>query len=140
VTRAAAVSGNGDQPSGIPERTAAVPPAARAVAAAPAQQAVTEARAQVSGADVLKQLLHIVSERTGYPEDMLQVDANMEADLGIDSIKRMEILAAFQQQHAGAHGASLQEAMERLNSLKTIRESAAALTEILTSQPQPALA
>ncbi|MFO0891867.1 MAG: beta-ketoacyl synthase N-terminal-like domain-containing protein [Isosphaeraceae bacterium] len=36
-------------------------------------------------------LLAIVSERTGYPEEMLGLDADLEADLGIDSIKRVEI-------------------------------------------------
>ncbi len=38
------------------------------------------------------QLLQVVSERTGYPSDMLGLDLNIEADLGIDSIKRVEIL------------------------------------------------
>jgi acyl transferase domain-containing protein/NAD(P)-dependent dehydrogenase (short-subunit alcohol dehydrogenase family) len=42
-------------------------------------------------------LLEIVSEKTGYPTDMLNLDMDMEADLGIDSIKRVEILSAFQE-------------------------------------------
>lgn len=42
-----------------------------------------------------KTLVALVSERTGYPPEMLGLDLNMEADLGIDSIKRVEILAAF---------------------------------------------
>ena len=41
-------------------------------------------------------LLDLVSERTGYPTDMLGLDQDLEADLGIDSIKRVEILGAFQ--------------------------------------------
>jgi acyl carrier protein len=41
-------------------------------------------------------LLEIVSEKTGYPADMLELDMDMEADLGIDSIKRVEILGALQ--------------------------------------------
>src|SRR5262249_38313128 len=39
-------------------------------------------------------LLELVGERTGYPQDMLELDHNMEADLGIDSIKRTEIFGA----------------------------------------------
>ncbi|MBI9088117.1 MAG: SDR family NAD(P)-dependent oxidoreductase [Desulfobacterium sp.] len=39
-------------------------------------------------------MLGVVSEKTGYPEEMLELDMDMEADLGIDSIKRVEILAA----------------------------------------------
>ena len=37
------------------------------------------------------------SERTGYEADMLDLDAGIESDLGIDSIKRVEILTALQQ-------------------------------------------
>lgn len=42
-------------------------------------------------------LLKIVSERTGYPPDMLGLDLNLEADLGVDSIKRTEIIGHFLQ-------------------------------------------
>lgn len=42
-------------------------------------------------ADVRARLLEIVSDRTGYPVEMLDLDADMEADLSIDSIKRVEI-------------------------------------------------
>ncbi|MDF1516022.1 MAG: phosphopantetheine-binding protein [Anaerolineae bacterium] len=41
-------------------------------------------------------LLNIVSDKTGYPAEMLELDMDMEADLGIDSIKRVEILGALQ--------------------------------------------
>jgi acyl carrier protein len=41
-------------------------------------------------------LLEIVSEKTGYPTEMLEMGMDMEADLGIDSIKRVEILGAMQ--------------------------------------------
>ena len=41
-------------------------------------------------------LLTIVSEKTGYPAEMLELDMDMEADLGIDSIKRVEIMGALQ--------------------------------------------
>ena len=37
-------------------------------------------------------LLAVVSELTGYPAAMLGLDMDIEADLGIDSIKRVEIL------------------------------------------------
>jgi acyl carrier protein len=43
-------------------------------------------------------MLNIVSEKTGYPADMLEIEMDMEADLGIDSIKRVEILGAMQEQ------------------------------------------
>ena len=45
--------------------------------------------------DLFGQLQAIVSERTGYPLEMLVEEQDLEADLGIDSIKRVEILAGF---------------------------------------------
>ena len=44
------------------------------------------------GDDFMGLLLDLVSERTGYPLDMLGPDLDLEADLGIDSIKRLEII------------------------------------------------
>ena len=40
-------------------------------------------------------LLAVVGERTGYPQEMIDPDQDLEADLGIDSIKRVEILGSF---------------------------------------------
>ena len=37
-------------------------------------------------------LLEIVRDRTGYPLEVLRLELDLEADLGIDSIKRVEIL------------------------------------------------
>ena len=53
----------------------------------------------VSAGDVV---LSIVSEKTGYPVDMLGLGMEMEAELGIDSIKQVEILAALQAKFPGA--------------------------------------
>ncbi len=41
-------------------------------------------------------LMEVVADLTGYPQDMLELPMDMEADLGIDSIKRVEILAAVE--------------------------------------------
>ena len=41
-------------------------------------------------------LLEIVSDKTGYPAEVLELGMDIEADLGIDSIKRVEILGAMQ--------------------------------------------
>jgi len=50
--------------------------------------------AGLSDAGLESTVIKIVSEKTGYPEEMLDLDMDMEADLGIDSIKRVEILAS----------------------------------------------
>ncbi|MCB0208341.1 MAG: SDR family NAD(P)-dependent oxidoreductase [Anaerolineae bacterium] len=46
---------------------------------------------------ILDILLNIVSDKTGYPIEVLDLEMDMEADLGIDSIKRVEILGAMQE-------------------------------------------
>ncbi|MFW6237249.1 MAG: SDR family NAD(P)-dependent oxidoreductase, partial [Desulfosudaceae bacterium] len=67
-------------------------------------------------------LLRIVSERTGYPEDMLDLDLNLEADLGIDSIKRVEILTRLTEvMFPNGHEESLEQ-IEEINLSKTLRE------------------
>jgi malonyl CoA-acyl carrier protein transacylase/NAD(P)-dependent dehydrogenase (short-subunit alcohol dehydrogenase family) len=40
-------------------------------------------------------LCALFAERTGYPPEMLQTNSDLEAELGIDSIKRMEVLQRF---------------------------------------------
>ncbi|MGW5718170.1 SDR family NAD(P)-dependent oxidoreductase [Amycolatopsis sp. NPDC003865] len=42
-------------------------------------------------ADVLTTVIGVISERTGYPAEMIAGDLDLEADLSIDSIKRTEI-------------------------------------------------
>jgi polyketide-type polyunsaturated fatty acid synthase PfaA len=41
-------------------------------------------------------MLEVVSRLTGYPTEMLGLDMDIEAELGIDSIKRVEILSALE--------------------------------------------
>jgi len=63
-------------------------------------------------------LLRLVSEKTGYPLEMLDVTLNLEADLGIDSIKRVEILGALQRQM----GAFEADELEEVAGLRTLQE------------------
>ncbi len=66
-------------------------------------------------------LVSLVSERTGYPIEMLDLDADLEADLGIDSIKRIEILGNLQQM-GEATGSAGHVDMEEVAKLKTLRQ------------------
>ena len=62
--------------------------------------------------------MDVVADKTGYPVDMLDSSMALEADLGIDSIKRVEILSAVQEQIP-----SLPELdPNRMASLKTVGE------------------
>lgn len=57
----------------------------------PATRRQGNVKEPVSRQQLTEKLLEVVSERTGYPEEMLSLDVDLEADLGIDSIKRVEI-------------------------------------------------
>jgi len=45
--------------------------------------------------------LDVVADKTGYPQQMVDMDIDLESGLGIDSIKRVEILSAVQDEVAG---------------------------------------
>ena len=71
---------------------------------------VTESGAlQTAAGDFATTLLDIVAEKTGYPTDMLSLDMQLDSDLGIDSIKRVEILSALQERLPGLPAVSADE-------------------------------
>ncbi|MBT8339780.1 MAG: SDR family NAD(P)-dependent oxidoreductase [Desulfatitalea sp.] len=63
-------------------------------------------------------LLKIVSESTGYPSDLIDLNMEIEADLGIDSIKRMEIFSAM---HDAFPDLSTDMELSDLGELKTLQ-------------------
>jgi hypothetical protein len=67
-------------------------------------------------------LLELVSERTGYPVEMLEPNLDLEADLGIDSIKRIEILNRFQTVLPTARRALLETSIEDLAGARTLNQ------------------
>ena len=92
------------QPVPLPAATAAVPVPAPVVSA-PIPAAISAqvqpvplpaATSAVSTEEVTVTMMAIVSEKTGYPQEMLELGMDLESDLGIDSIKRVEILGAVQ--------------------------------------------
>ncbi len=124
--------------SGILQRLAALAPAAapEPVAIATTAEVIVDHRAL---------LLNIVAERTGYPVEMLALDADLEADLGIDSIKRVEIVGALEKQLPAALAASMQASMETFTRAKSLAAILARLAALAPSTsaaaaPGPALA
>lgn len=73
------------------------PAPAPAATANPASATAVAAHQPQVAMDHQALLLQVVAEKTGYPESMLTLDMELEAGLGIDSIKRVEILAALQE-------------------------------------------
>ncbi len=86
--------------------------------AAPISQptpAVTETVAPTVSESPLNQaLLEVVSDKTGYPPEMLELEMDLEADLGIDSIKRVEIMGALQESFPQLPKLSPEELAEKL--------------------------
>ena len=44
-------------------------------------------------------MVGIVSELTGYPPDLLDLDLDLEADLGVDTVKQAEVFAAVRERY-----------------------------------------
>ena len=68
----------------------------RCVSVAP-HPAVPAAAAVPAVADLHGIMMEVVTEKTGYPTEMLEPGMALDTDLGIDSIKRVEILAAMRE-------------------------------------------
>lgn len=81
----------------VPEAPMAPPVQAMPPVPVPAAKAPVPGANFVSpSAEELKSaLLVVVADKTGYPVETLDMNMDMESDLGIDSIKRVEILSAF---------------------------------------------
>jgi acyl transferase domain-containing protein/acyl carrier protein len=77
-----------------------LPPPAPVPAPAPVPVAVAPIAAAPK-VDLEAVMLSVVADKTGYPAQMLELSMDMESELGIDSIKRVEILAAVQEQAPG---------------------------------------
>jgi len=124
---AAAPAGPTQAPSPPPPAAAVSPPAAMpqtppAPAPAPPQQPQQPApppqAAPAAAPAAQPLLLEVVAEKTGYPVDMLDLDMSLDADLGIDSIKRVEILSAMQERMPDAPAVR----PEDLGALQTLRQ------------------
>jgi NAD(P)-dependent dehydrogenase (short-subunit alcohol dehydrogenase family)/acyl carrier protein len=67
-----------------------------ATISAPSEPTPTPVAAQAAETDdsIKEKVLDIVAEKSGYPKDMLDLDLDLEADLGIDTVKQAEMFAA----------------------------------------------
>ncbi|MDR1201798.1 MAG: SDR family NAD(P)-dependent oxidoreductase [Tannerellaceae bacterium] len=83
-------------------------------------------------ADQLKEIiLEVVSDKTGYPPEMLDMDMDMEADLSIDSIKRMEIIGGLRDKLTFPERlAEIEGIIEKMAAIKTLRNMIAWIEEI----------
>ncbi|MCX2453793.1 SDR family NAD(P)-dependent oxidoreductase [Pedobacter sp. PLR] len=85
-------------------------------------------------------ILQVVSEKTGYPEDMLGMDLDLEADLSIDSIKRMEIIAELKTKIGFSQSEDVaDDLMEKLAAMKTLNGLLNWIAEIESESFEPVL-
>ena len=76
-----------------------MPAAAPVASAAPvAPAAPSSGSAGVSAEKATEVVLDVLAAKTGYEVDMLEMDMALETELGVDSIKRVEILSEVQRQ------------------------------------------
>ncbi len=104
--------------SAAPTAPIVATPVTRAAVTPAVQPAVPVA--QPKSDRVAETLLEVVSEKTGYPIEMLEMEMGLDSDLGIDSIKRVEILSALQERLPGSPVIG----PEHLGSLHTLGEIA----------------
>ncbi|MGY1942844.1 SDR family NAD(P)-dependent oxidoreductase [Nocardia asiatica] len=62
-----------------------------------AARPATGSDADVSGEALRRALREVVAEKTGYPVEMVDPSMDLEADLGVDSIKRVQVIGALQE-------------------------------------------
>ena len=86
-----------------PPAPAAAPVSSAPAAAAPASSAAvpvaTGAPAAISRDELQKFAISFVVEQTGYPEELVELDTDLEADLGIDSIRKAQLLGEIAEQY-----------------------------------------
>ena len=126
----AALPGGSD---GLPPASPAVPPAisppdGQAGDPAAEQDAVLAGRPDrpegMDAESIGAMLLEVVADRTGYPVEMLNVDMELDTDLGIDSIKKVEILSAVRERIGEMPGD-----LSALATLRTLRAIAERVSE-----------
>jgi acyl transferase domain-containing protein/NAD(P)H-dependent flavin oxidoreductase YrpB (nitropropane dioxygenase family)/NAD(P)-dependent dehydrogenase (short-subunit alcohol dehydrogenase family) len=111
----------GTQPVTLP--TGAVP-AGGAPAGVGSAGTVPAGASVVDPVELLAVVTSLVAERTGYPLDMLDPGQDLEADLSIDSIKRIEVLGELAERvglPTGADGDVEDAVIEELAQIKTMQ-------------------
>jgi acyl transferase domain-containing protein/acyl carrier protein len=87
--------GSGPQPAGQTESAAAT--GTRGPESDGDESVYDGQNATADGLDESATVVEIVSGLTGYPPELLDVDLDLEADLGVDTVKQAEIFAAVRE-------------------------------------------
>ena len=123
------------RPGPPPPRPRCRAPAATAVVrpGAPPRRTAAASRRRRWPASVEGRVLEIIAEQTGYPQDMLDMDLDLEADLGIDTVKQAEVFAAIRE----AYGIERDDTL-KLRDYPTVNHVVAFVRERAGEPAQPA--
>ena len=111
---------NGVHLAGAANGSAAAISTAAPTAANGAAKAKEKSGGELSRDKLTDMLLSIVEEKTGYPRDMVGLDQSLESDLGIDSIKRIEVVGAMLQALPERYREALSASRSKLNTQATL--------------------
>jgi NAD(P)-dependent dehydrogenase (short-subunit alcohol dehydrogenase family) len=78
----------------------------------------------------------VVAERTQYPVEMLALDQQIEADLGIDSIKRVEIITMLRESHPSLSDIADEKYYEEMAQLGTLGDVVAWIDKTFGGGPR----
>ncbi len=93
--------GRAASPAGVGAPPAPAAPTPSSAATSPAASSLSSAATPPSSADPVRtRVLAIVAEKTGYPPEMIDPSLDLEADLGVDTVKQAETFAAVREAYA----------------------------------------
>ena len=84
--------GDVSAPAATPAPTPAVQPVIEAVVEPPAEVVTQTSSHSADVSDIQPKLIGVVVKHTGYPEDFIEMDQDLEGELGIDTVKQAEIM------------------------------------------------
>jgi len=84
-----------------------------------------ESKNKIASAQTEQILFKIVSKLTGFPIEMLESEMDIESDLGIDSIKKVEIISELEKQIPSCEGLTT----ENIGSVRTLKDIRNAIQE-----------
>merc|ERR1712176_205881 len=88
--------GGGNAVAPVVAAVAATPAPVVAVTASSSSSTSSSSSSSAAVANARAVVLEVMAEKTGYEPDMIEDEMELEAELGIDSIKRVEILSDVQ--------------------------------------------
>ena len=118
-------------PQTVPATTPAAPTATTESGGSSAAAPVVAAP-EPPGEDLAVRVVALVAEQTGYPPELLDLDLDLEADLGIDTVKQAELFAQVRETYGIARDDTL-----KLRDYPTLNHVIGFVRDRTPTAPQP---